>query len=157
MSSMHNRADLAPVYALVVANERRASDHLAEAGFEVWAPTYQRLRPACSWTLRQVIDRERIASRAASLVETPVFPGYVFARIGLGGFPSAMTCDRVLGILPWPVPQDDFASILILVLSGRLNDRAPGATSKPRGRKSAKLASMQEWFRVAERVTKRAA
>lgn len=155
---------MTPLFALFVTSERKAAAELSEAGFEVWAPTYKRLRRAHEWQLRQRGNQgERKALRPAALIDTPIFPGYVFARIGPERFSHARLCEHVVRPLtgsdgfPRPVPEDAFTDMIILVMSGRLDERAPGTKALPRGTRRRGLASLNEWFAAAGNAMRKAA
>lgn len=139
----------APLYALYVTSERKAVAELSEAGFEVWAPTYKRLKQG--------------PRRVVSLIDAPIFAGYVFARIAPERFSHARLCEHVIRPLtgsdgfPRSVPEEAFADMIILVMSGRLDERAPGAKALPRGTRRRGLASLNEWFAAAGNAMRRAA
>lgn len=135
---------MTPIYALYVSGERKAAAELSEAGFEVWAPTYLKLR-----------QRERSRSLAL-LVEMPLFPGYVFARIAPERFSHVKACEHVLSVLasdgfPAPIPEDAFASMIVLVMSGRLNERLPSMRTRSRAARRRGVSGMSEWFEALGR------
>lgn len=141
----------APIYALYVAHERKAADELAEANFEVWAPTYQRLR--------QPRERSRLGP---TLIDAPLYPGYVFARIPAHRFAQAKACERVISIIscngaPYPIPEAIFGEVLALVLSGRLDERLPATKAYPRGMRRRGLSALSAWFEIMGRGMKAAA
>jgi len=125
---------MTPCYALYVTNERRAAQELAEAGFEAWAPTYRRARPGAAWTLRNVNGRARMASRPPTLIEAPIFPGYILARIPAEGFAVALELPHVVdavrgaSALPREMPESLLGDLVLLVMTGEMDEqlgRAP--------------------------------
>lgn len=140
---------LTPIYALYVLNERRAAEEMAEAGFEVWNPTY----------LKRLPPRMRSRYRLATLTEAPLFPGYIFARIPPGRFHHAKACERVIGVVsiseqPLPVPQKEFADVIIAIMAGRLNEALPLTRARPRGNRTRVSAALVEWFEAAGRASR---
>jgi len=142
---------MTPIYALYVQHERKAAEELAEAGFEAWAPTYKRLR--------QPSQRSR---QIASLIEAPLYPGYVFARIPPERISHAKACERVIGIVssngfPAVIPEDVFGGVVALVLSGRLDERLPWTKARPRGVRRRGLSALNEWFELVGQNLRQAA
>jgi Transcription termination factor nusG len=138
---------MTPWFALYVTNERKAAEGLAEAGFEVFAPTYQQL----------------IVRRRQKLLRTvPLLPGYVFARIPEDDFAAANAIEQVVCILKADgryreVPEMEIAKVVRLLESGRLDDRLPATKSRPRGIRRRGLDSLVAWFEITGEKMKEAA
>lgn len=122
-----------PWYAYFVVSNDRAAAELTEAGFDIFAPTY-----------------ERIVRRGRAKVLRPValIPGYVFARTGPGGFPAALACKSVVYVLssaghPWPIAEQPIADIAALLETGRMDERLPAKRSRPRGIRRRGLTEIQ--------------
>lgn len=90
-------------------HERVVRDRLQKIGIEPLLPTMHRLS--------QWVDRRK-------LIETPLFPGYCFARFGLGERLRVLNTDGVVqivgsGIAPTPLSAEDVDSLLCMIASGR--------------------------------------
>lgn len=128
---------LAPVYILCAHGERRAADALAEIGVTGWAPTFTKLKQG----FRQRVKRT---------VETPLIPGYVFARLKPEDFAAALSQERIHGVLcrdgtPVPVPEAEWTKILLMVMSGRFDEAAPATKARPRGNRRRAAQKLQEF------------
>lgn len=112
-----------PCYAVFVMDGAKVSDDLVGAGFECWHFTYKRFRPGAQWQLRNVNGRMRVASRAHSEIRSPMFEGYVFARIPPDRFAEVLNNPRVIDVVrgagdePRPVPKNTIDEAIRAVLS----------------------------------------
>lgn len=127
---------VAPWFAFYVTHESRCAAGLVEAGFEVFAPTYQRF------------VRRRAFKR---LEATPLLPGYIFVRVPDGGFRDALAVEHVAYVLradgtPRAVPECIIADVQALVASGRMDERLPAKKARPRRQCYRGLASLTAWF-----------
>lgn len=134
--------ELAPLYVLRVTGEEKATRQLAEAGIASWAPMFKKLRLA-------------VGRQPARLIERPLIPGYVFARLGEDDFAAAMATERVHGVIssggaPRPFPEAEFTKVLMMTISGRFDDRLPSTKAKPRGTRRRGMAGLQAWFEAVE-------
>jgi transcription antitermination factor NusG len=134
--------DLHPLYVLRVFGEERAAKQLAEIGVTSWAPTFKRLKLA-------------VGRQPARLVEAPLIPGYLFARLGKNDFAAALATERVYGVIrsngaPKPLPEAEFTKVMMMVISGKFDDRLPSTKARPRGERRRGLAGLQAWFEAAE-------
>jgi len=133
-----SETDLAPLYVLRVYGEERAASQLAIHGITSWAPMFKRLRP-------------KVGRQAAKLIDSPLIPGYVFARLGERDFAAAMATERVWGVIsesgfPRQFPEAEFTKVLRMALSGAFDDRLPSTQARPRGQRKRGLAGLTAWF-----------
>lgn len=138
MNEPSNENELSPLYVLRVHGEERAAHQLEVVGITSWAPMYKRLRP-------------KVGRRAARLVDSPLIPGYVFARLGDRDFAAAMATERVWGVIsengfPRQFPEAEFTKVLRMALSGAFDDRLPSTQTRPRGERKRGLAGLHAWF-----------
>jgi hypothetical protein len=129
---------LAPLYVLCVSGEQRSTRHLAEVGITSWAPTFKKLKP-------------RVGRQAARLIDRPLIPGYVFARLSEREIAAAMATERVYGVIssngaPKVFPEAEFTNVMMMVISGRFDDRLPATQARPRGERKRGLAGLNAWF-----------
>jgi transcription antitermination factor NusG len=134
--------DLHALYVLCVSGEDRATKQLAEAGVTSWAPTFKKLRLA-------------IGRQPARLIDRPLIPGYVFARLGQNDFAAALATERVHGVIssggvPKVFPEAEFTKVLMLAISGRFDERLPATKAAPRGVRKRGLAGLNAWFAAVE-------
>lgn len=121
-----------PCYALFVVNEARAADDIAALGLECWNFTYRRFRPGATWPLRVVGSRHtRMASRPAVEIRSPLFPGYIFARIPAERFRDVLESPRVVDAVrgasgePRAVLDSDISAAVLDVLSCAWDEQMP--------------------------------
>lgn len=147
-----------PWYALYCLNDTKAAHVLMEAGFEVYAPTYNRV----------ALTRGR-----KRLVTTPLVPRYVFCRIpGIypHGFSEALASEHVLYAVgandtAQPVPEAIMYGLMQLKASSRYDEKLPPPAPPPpppikskkrgynknraRGFKKRGLEALHVWFEEA--------
>lgn len=133
--------DLPPVYALRAFGEAKAVKQLEEQKIVCWAPTYQRARPGPRKTVK--------------MVDTPLIGGYVFARLRPEDFAAAMATERVYGVVshngsPVAIPEADWVRVIVMVMKGTFDDKAPATKARPRGARKKGLASLTAWFAAYE-------
>lgn len=135
-------SDLSPLYVLRVTGEEKATKQLGEAGITSWAPTFKKLKLA-------------VGRQPACLIDRPLIPGYVFARLGENDFAAALATERVHGVIsssgaPKAFPEPEFTKVLMMSISGRFDERLPATKAKPRGVRKRGLAGLHAWFEAAE-------
>lgn len=135
-------SELSPIYILSVTGEQKAAGQLAEVGVTSWAPTFKRLRLA-------------VGRQPARLIDRPLIPGYVFARLGEKDFAAALSTERVHGVIssagtPKAFPEAEFTKVLMMAITGRFDERLPATKAKPRGVRKRGLAGLHAWFQAVE-------
>lgn len=90
--------------------ERIASAHLGERGYEPFAPSYK--------SARQWSDRKK-------QIDQYLFPGYIFCRFDPGNRLAVLTAPGVVGLVgfgktPEPIPDQEIERVRRMVTSGLL-------------------------------------
>jgi hypothetical protein len=142
VSERQSMTELNPVYILCVNGEEKATMQLGEVGVTSWAPTFKKLRLA-------------IGRQPARLIDRPLIPGYVFARLGKNDFAAALATERVHGVIssggvPKVFPEAEFTRVLMMSISGRFDERLPATKAAPRGVRKRGLAGLHAWFEAVE-------
>ena len=124
-------------FALFVLDERKATDALTEAGFDVFYPTFAR------YTLR----RHRIVR-----TDAPIFPRYIFAAIDPDACRDPLRSAGVAYIVgaagqPRPIPAPIIEAVRLMASSGELDEAEPTLPApKPKRIRYKGMQALRVWL-----------